>query len=76
MRSPLTDPQEGDVIEINKYKTWIVKERTDESVVFDADEPGAAAECELPLSAWQSALEKTKNARVIYRAKGATNDEK
>lgn len=66
-RNPFTDPQPGDVIEVNKLKAWIVKERTDESVVFDADEPGAAEECELPLGAWQSALERIKTARVICR---------
>jgi hypothetical protein len=67
MRDPFIDPQPGDVIEVNKLKAWIVKERTNESVVFDADEPGGTEGCEWPLGAWQSALEGTKTARVICR---------
>lgn len=67
MRDPFIDPQPGDVIEINKDKIWIVKGRTDNWVLFDADEPGVTEECELPLGTWQSALEKIKTARVICR---------
>ena len=65
-RTPLVDPQPGDVIELGPGWERTVKRRVDDSVVFDASYDSDRSEFESPVEVWQCACD-VPTARVLRR---------